>query len=136
MSLPADAFEPAPRREAEAEAIARPSLTYWQDAWVRLRKNWLAMAGLVILVLLTVMALFGPYMVDYTYYEQNLETGKNLEPSGEHWFGTDDLGRDMFVRTWYGARVSLLIGVAAGLIDLIVGVLYGGISGYRGGANR
>ncbi|MFS8513756.1 MAG: ABC transporter permease [Planifilum fulgidum] len=133
MSLPAEAFEPAPRREAEAEAISRPSLSYWQDAWIRLRKNWLAIAGLVILVLLAVMAIFGPHMVDYTYYEQNLETGKNLEPSGEHWFGTDDLGRDMFVRTWYGARVSLMIGLAAGLIDLIIGVLYGGISGYKGG---
>ena len=133
MSLPAEAFEPAPRRDADAEAIARPSLSYWQDAWLRLRKNWLAMTGLIILILLTVMAIFGPYMVEYTYYEQNLETGKNLEPSAEHWFGTDDLGLDMFVRTWYGARVSLLIGVVAGLIDLIVGVLYGGISGYRGG---
>ena len=46
MSLPAEAFEPAPRRDADAEAIARPSLTYWQDAWLRLRKNWLAMDGL------------------------------------------------------------------------------------------
>src|SRR5690606_6082711 len=83
MSLPAEAFEPAPRRDADAEAIARPSLSYWQDAWLRLRKNWLAMTGLIILILLTVMAIFGPYMVEYTYYEQNLETGKNLEPSAE-----------------------------------------------------
>ncbi|OJF16370.1 MAG: diguanylate cyclase, partial [Bacillaceae bacterium G1] len=103
-----------------------------EHVWIRLRKNRMASAGLVILVFLAVMAVFGPHMSDYTYYEQNLED-KNLKPSGEHWFGTDGLGRDMFVRTWYGARVSLLIGLAAGLIDLVIGVLYGGISGYLGG---
>lgn len=132
MSLPADAFQPAPRRATEAETISRPSLSYWQDVRIRLGKNRMATAGLFILVLLAFLAVFGPHLADYTYYEQNLE-GKNLAPSAEHWFGTDDLGRDMFVRTWYGARVSLLIGLAAGVIDLVIGVLYGGISGYLGG---
>lgn len=58
----------------------------------------------------------------------------NLPPSAEHWFGTDDLGRDMFVRTWMGARISLIIGLAAAMIDLMIGVIYGGIMGYFGTA--
>ena len=91
------------------------------------------MGGLIVILLLVVMALVGPYMLPYEYYGIDLKSGKNLEPSGDHWFGTDDLGRDMFVRTWYGARISLTIGIVAALIDLVVGVLYGGISGYKGG---
>ncbi|MFD1426377.1 ABC-type dipeptide/oligopeptide/nickel transport system permease subunit [Kroppenstedtia sanguinis] len=133
MAIPAEKFQRVERRQKEAEAIRRPRVSYWKDAWIRLRKNWLAMGGLVVILLLVLMALVGPYMLPYEYYEIDLTDGKNLEPSGEHWFGTDDLGRDMFVRTWYGARISLTIGVVAALIDLAVGVLYGGISGYKGG---
>ncbi len=133
MEIPAEKFERAPRRQENEEAIKRPSVTYWQDAWRRLKKNRLAMAGLVIICLLVIMSIIGPHLLPYTYYEQNLENGKNLAPSSEHWFGTDDLGRDVFVRTWHGARISLIIGITAGLIDLIIGVIYGGIAGYRGG---
>ena len=57
----------------------------------------------------------------------------NQPPSSEYWFGTDELGRDVFTRTWYGARVSLFVGIAAALIELVIGVIYGGISGYKGG---
>ena len=58
---------------------------------------------------------------------------KNQAPSAEHWFGTDDLGRDVFTRTWEGARISIFIGLAAALIDLTIGVFWGGIAGYKGG---
>lgn len=133
MAIPAEKFQRAERKLTEAEAIRRPSLTFWQDVWIRLRKNWLGMGGLVVILLLVFMAIAGPWMTEYTYYQQDLGDGRNLGPSSEHWFGTDDLGRDMFVRTWYGARVSLTIGVVAALIDLVIGVLYGGISGYKGG---
>jgi oligopeptide transport system permease protein len=57
----------------------------------------------------------------------------NKPPDGTHWFGTDDLGRDLFVRTWKGAQASLFVGVAAALIDLVIGIVYGGIMGYYGG---
>ncbi|MCK9911748.1 peptide ABC transporter permease, partial [Microbacteriaceae bacterium K1510] len=73
--------------------------------------------------------------VPYSYSDQSL-LQKNLAVSGEHWFGTDDLGRDMFARTWYGARISLTIGVVAALIDLILGVTIGGIAGYMAGRGK
>ncbi|MFC4547214.1 ABC transporter permease [Paenactinomyces guangxiensis] len=115
------------------EQIRRPHIGYWKDAWYRLRKNWLAMTGLVLILLIGFMSIIGPMISPYDYSEQNLETGKNLEPSSKHWFGTDDLGRDVFVRTWQGGRISLTIGLVAALIDLVIGVIYGGIAGYRGG---
>jgi len=73
-----------------------------------------------------------PLISPYTYYDIDL-SAKNLAPSQVHWFGTDDLGRDMFTRIWYGARISLFVGIAAATIDLIVGVLWGGIAALSGG---
>ncbi|WP_205174986.1 ABC transporter permease [Bacillus pakistanensis] len=118
--------------ESEAEAVVRPSLSYWKDAWRRLVKNKLAMVGLFFLSLLTFMAIFGPIITPHSVGHQDL-MNQNLPPSSEHWFGTDELGRDVFARTWYGARISLFVGVVAALIDFIVGVVYGGIAGYKGG---
>ncbi|PTX59331.1 dipeptide transport system permease protein [Melghirimyces profundicolus] len=133
MAIPAEKFRRVERRQTEAESIRRPSVSFWQDAWRRLKKNWAAMMGLYMIIFLVVMAIIGPWMTEHNYYETNLAEGKNLEPSGEHWFGTDELGRDVFVRTWWGARISLTIGITAALIDLVIGVIYGGISGYKGG---
>lgn len=130
--IPAYKFERAPKRHEEAEGVKRPGSSYWQDAWRRLRRNWAAMIGLYTIFALFLMAIFGPFLTDYTYYGNQLEN-KNAAPSTEHWFGTDELGRDVFTRTWYGARISLTIGVVAALIDLVIGVLYGGIAGYKGG---
>nr|WP_232337232.1 ABC transporter permease [Thermoactinomyces sp. CICC 10523] len=115
------------------EKISRPHTTYWQDVWRRLRKNILAMTGLVLILLIALMSIFGPMISPYDYSDQNLKDGINLEPSSEHWFGTDDLGRDVFVRVCEGGRISLTIGLMAALIDLLIGVIYGGIAGYRGG---
>lgn len=95
-------------------------------------KNKLAMLGLCFLMILTFMAIFGPSLSPHHVSEQSL-TKQNLPPSSEYWFGTDELGRDVFARTWHGARVSLFVGVVAALIDFIVGVVYGGIAGYKGG---
>lgn len=125
-------FKPIEIDRTQSEKIASPSMSYWQDAWRRLKKNKLAMVGLWMIILLSVMALFGPYLSPYTYAEQAL-TDQNQGISQAHWFGTDDLGRDIFVRLWYGGRISLFIGLMAALIDLLVGVIYGGISGYSGG---
>lgn len=116
----------------EAESVARPSLSYWQDAWKRLVKNKMAMLGLVFLVLLTVMAIFGPMISPYEVNKQDLPN-QYQPPSSEHWFGTDSAGRDVFTRTWYGARISLFVGLVAALIDVTVGIIWGGISGYKGG---
>lgn len=115
-----------------SEKIEKPSLSFWKDVSIRFRKNKLAMFGIVLLALLVFFAIFGPYMTEYDYAKNDL-TNTNKAPSSEHWFGTDDLGRDVFTRTWEGARISLSIGVLAALIDFTIGVLWGGISGYKGG---
>ncbi|GAB4227186.1 MAG: oligopeptide ABC transporter permease OppC [Chlamydiales bacterium] len=88
--------------------------------------------GFSFLIFLLFFALTGPWFSQYTYYEIHLEN-KNLPPCSMHWFGTDDLGRDLFVRTCYGARISLFVGVAAALIDVAFGIFWGGIAAYYGG---
>jgi len=105
---------------------------YWQDVWLRLRSNHLATMGIVIIALLLFFAMVGPYMNSYTYDQQNLDM-INQPPGAKYWFGTDSLGRDLFTRTWQGARISLLIGFFTSVICLVIGVIYGGISGYAGG---
>jgi oligopeptide transport system permease protein len=127
-----DLFEYIGIDETDREAISRPSITYWQDAWRRLKKNKVAMIGLILLTLFSLMAVFGPFMTQYTYNDNNLELLNQL-PSKDHWFGTDGLGRDIWARVWMGARVSLFIGLAAAVIETCIGILIGGLSGYLGG---
>ncbi|MDZ5782493.1 oligopeptide ABC transporter permease [Marinococcus luteus] len=197
-------FSPADVREGETEKINRKSRTFWQDAFRALRKNVAAMISLAALVLITLLAIFGPMMNEYTPREQDLSRS-NLPPKapvlenigflnmdgqetyvfehisaeqaqmnaesrfgegdyveyetlsegdgsvgsaqvqasvdtyaeagveGNFWFGTDRLGRDQWTRTWDGTRVSLYIALIATLLDLFIGVAYGGISGFFGG---
>lgn len=132
MNISKDKFKIVGSSAYEAEKISKPSLSFWKDVSIRFKKNKLAMFGIVVLVLLIIMAIFGPHMVKYDYATNDL-MNTNKAPSSEHWFGTDDLGRDVFARTWEGARISLFIGVAAALVDFTIGVLWGSISGYRGG---
>jgi oligopeptide transport system permease protein len=127
-----DLFAPIGRNPSGSERIERKSMSAWQHIRYRLFSNKLAMTGLVIITLIVLMAIFVPLLSPHNHYTNNLEN-TNQPPSWEHWFGTDDLGRDMFVRTWKGAQVSLFVGVAAALIDLAIGVVYGGIMGYYGG---
>ncbi|MDW0113208.1 ABC transporter permease [Sporosarcina saromensis] len=132
MHVPDEWFKPKETDKEQAESVVRPSLSYWKDAWRRLRKNKMAMGGLIFLILLTLFAIFAPILSPH-----NIETtqyaNQNQPPSATHWFGTDEKGWDVFTRTWYGARVSLFVGVAAALIDFFIGIIYGGISGYKGG---
>lgn len=88
--------------------------------------------ALSVLSILILMSIIGPSFSSHTYYETNL-AAKNLPPSLMHPFGTDELGRSLFVRIWWGARISLFIGIAAALIDMIIGVFYGGIAALLGG---
>lgn len=125
-------FKPINKDIDSAEAIVRPSVTYWQDAWRRLKKNRMAMVGLWTIVAILVIAIFGPMISPYSYSDQNLEE-QNQYCSSKHWLGTDDLGRDLLTRIMYGARISLTVGFLASLINLTVGVIYGGISGFYGG---
>lgn len=132
MELNSSKFAPVAKETLGTERIVRPSVNYWKDAWRRLKKNRLAMAGLTILVIIALLAIFAPVFSHFTYDGQNLKL-RNNGPTGENWFGTDDFGRDLWTRVWVGARISLFIGIVAAIVDLIVGVIYGGISGYFGG---
>ncbi|MFQ3543890.1 ABC transporter permease subunit [Halobacillus rhizosphaerae] len=196
-----DLFVPVDTQNSETEKITRPSLSFWQDSFRRLRKNVGAMIGLAVLIILILMAAFGPYMNQYGQYEQDLSRakmppkveglewlglngtlsdtskgdtveeatkkammrfnnqedyiktevvndGSNGNPAKvkavydvyaakdlkeNFWFGTDGLGRDLWTRTWEGTRISLYIAFLAAAIDMLIGVAYGGISGYYGG---
>ena len=126
-------FTPLALAKGDTAGVASgPSLSYWQDAWLRLKKDKAAMLGLIFILALLLFAIIGPAFSPYSYEDQNFMQA-NLAPSAEHWFGTDSLGRDLFVRVLYGARISLSIGIVASLINLVIGVIYGGISGYAGG---
>ena len=127
-NLTKDMFQPTSQEDRNVDKIRRPSIKYWPDVWRRLRQNKLAMTGLILIVLMAIMSIVGTGINGFKYYEQNYEL-INVKPNGIHWFGTDELGRDLFTRVWFGARYSLFIGVAAAFIDFILGVLYGGISG-------
>jgi oligopeptide transport system permease protein len=117
---------------ANSDEILRPNMTYWQDAWRRLKQNKVAIASLIILAVIALMTIVGPYLVPYKHFENNSKIVNQL-PSAAHWFGTDNLGRDVFARLWVGGRVSILIAILGAIIDTVVGVTYGGVAGYFGG---
>ncbi len=104
----------------------------WQNAWRRLRKNRLAVAGGVALVLLALACVFGPFLSSYGYADQNLDNSF-AAPGRAHWLGTDQLGRDLLVRMLYGGRISLGVGLCATFVALTIGVVYGAVAGYLGG---
>lgn len=112
--------------------IVRPSITYWQDAWRRLRKNKIAMLSMLVLIVISVLCIFEPIFSKVDFSAQAVEFAHQA-PGGSHWFGTDELGRDIFARIWVGGRVSILIGIVGTAVSFIIGMLYGGISGYLGG---
>jgi oligopeptide transport system permease protein len=104
----------------------------WREAWRRLRKNPLALAGGVFLVVLVLACFAGPRLFDLDPTKTNVEQ-HNQAPSGQHWFGTDNLGRDYLARVLVGGQVSLLIGLVGAIVVVLVGTTYGSIAGYRGG---
>ena len=130
MALPTDLFKPLKKKELQVELV-RPSTTYWQDAWRRLKQNRVAMGSLALIILILLLAIFGPIFSPYSYSEQDFSR-KYQGPSAEHWFGTDGLGRDLYTRVLHGARISLSIGFVAAMVALL-GVFYGGVSGFAGG---
>lgn len=148
-------FEPATDEEKQQHETMRESTTFFRDGMRKLSKNPLAMTSLVVLIALLLTIVFVPMFYPYSYSEmitvdgKRDKTAKNLAPfeysknelaameNGEqifpHIFGTDELCRDYFIRVIYGARVSLTVGLFASLIVLVIGLLYGSISGYCGG---
>ncbi|MBQ6222101.1 MAG: ABC transporter permease [Solobacterium sp.] len=118
--------------EKNSEFIAVASKTFVKDAWDRFKKNKLALFGLIFLTILILGAILVPMLSPYNYESQDI-LNRNALPSLAHPFGTDKLGRDIFVRVMYGARISLAVGFSTAAINLVIGIVYGGISGYIGG---
>lgn len=118
--------------ESEKEHIARPNLTALQDGWLRLKKNKAAVVCLFTLIAIGLLAILAPEFSRYSYKETNYDIIYQI-PSMEHLFGTDQFGRDLWVRTWMGTRISLLIALVAALLDLTLGVTYGAVSALAGG---
>ncbi|GHU93454.1 peptide ABC transporter permease [Clostridia bacterium] len=147
-ALTAADFAPSTTAEKDSFMGARKSVSYWQDAWRRLKKNRVSMASLVVIIVLIIFAFAGPELLPYKYQEQ-IRTSLNLSPmqysaaeltrieNGEsvfpHIFGTDTHGRDLMARVMIGTRVSITIGVLAALMVLLIGAIYGSVSGFLGG---
>jgi oligopeptide transport system permease protein len=125
-------FDREVSRAGEAERITRPSLSYWKDAYRRFRENYVAKIASVLMAIIIAMSILAPMFSPYEYDEQNY-AAINERPSREHWFGTDELGRDIFTRCWVGARVSLFIAFVVAIVNSTLGIIYGGIAGYSGG---
>ncbi|MBS4212142.1 MULTISPECIES: oligopeptide ABC transporter permease [Neobacillus] len=160
-----DMFAPAHIDPSKSEKISKPSLNFWQDSWLRVKKNKGAVLSLVIIVIVIFLAFVGPLLTPYKFDTQNTKNN-NLPPRIQglenihwlpfdgtlkrkngteynpyeirevkeyYWFGTDGLGRDLFARLWKGTQISLFIAFMAALVDMLIGVTYGAISGYLGG---
>lgn len=127
-----DAFEHVGVRLDEAERIKRKPQTYLQDAARRFRENRAAALGLVLLIVLVSLTLAGPMIAPYAYDKTDLLSA-NQGPSAAHWFGTDELGRDMWARVWRGGRISIIIGILAALLQATIGILMGSLAGFVGG---
>ncbi len=117
--------------EAVTPAIEKGS-SLWRDAWIKLCKNHLALAGLGLLIFLCVVSLMTPWIAPYGFEQQNLLLGAT-SPSMQHWLGTDVFGRDMLTRIMWGGRVSLTVGFIATAVALAIGVVWGAVAGYMGG---
>lgn len=125
-------FRKLSKEEKNDEFIAIESKTFFQSVKTEFKKNKRAIFGLVVLLIVFLMAILGPVFSPYSYDEQNMAL-RNASPSMAHIFGTDKMGRDIFVRILYGARISLGVGMVAALVNLVIGTIYGGIAGYVGG---
>ncbi|MDQ0218574.1 ABC transporter permease [Peribacillus cavernae] len=163
MSLPKqeitkDLFVHAPLESGKSEELPGTPVTFWSEAWRRLKKNRGAFLGLITIILFSVMALIGPFLTENSYMDQDLALS-NLPPKAaglewlgfdgsdvngidqyaargineSFWFGTDEFGRDLWTRVWKATQISLFIAIIAALLDLIIGVVYGGISAFYGG---
>lgn len=131
-NISSDKFEIIGIDKSAMELKGRPPVNYWQDAWRRYKENKIALVALFVLFVLILMMIIGPGLSGYAF-EQMDALNKNKPPSVEHWFGTDELGRDIFARVWVAGRVSIIIGLFGAFISSFVGTIYGGISAYFGG---
>jgi oligopeptide transport system permease protein len=128
-----DLFEPVERSAQEAEKLVGAPVSFWSDAWRRLKRNRIAVAAGGVIILVLALAAAGPWLTPYTPFEQVLERQYKTPSLSGFWFGTDEFGRSMFDRVWVGTRVSLYIAALVTVMDIGVGMTYGSISAYYGG---
>jgi oligopeptide transport system permease protein len=141
MTMPPHTRHSAAELLHKAEGVKGRSLL--ADARRRLVRNKAAVASMIVLGIIALLALLAPWLSPYAFSDTNYDivscapqwwgAGARCYAGGAHWFGTDALGRDLFVRTLYGARVSLAVGIVATLVSLAIGVLYGATAGFAGG---
>ena len=115
-----------PPEEAEEKAAS-----IWSESWKSFKKNKMAIIGLSLVIFFILLAIFAPIIAPYSFEEQNL-SNKHLSPSAEHWFGTDEFGRDIFSRIIFGSRLSLSVGFLSVAGSVVIGSLLGIIAGYYG----
>ena len=148
LQIDPNLFAPATDAEKVQQQTQRQSVSFLKDALRRLRKNKIAMISLIVLIVITLIAIVVPFLYPYSYTQQDV-TAKHLAPfeyskkemarinKGEsvfpHIMGTDNLGRDYCIRVVYGTRISLLVGFVSALIVVVIGIIYGSVSGYFGG---
>lgn len=125
-------FVPVSDAEKAAVEVLRPTSTYWQDAWRRLKQNKMALVSLVIIIIMIIASIIVPMISPYGF-EQIIKDEVQQTPSAKHPFGTDNLGRDLLVRCMIGTRISLIIGFISAIFVTLIGVSYGAISGFLGG---
>lgn len=148
LQIDPELFREASEDEKKQQVTMRESISFMKDALRRLRKNKIAMISLIVIVLIALIAFIVPTFYPYTYTKQDV-TAQNLAPFQysqkeqmkidkglsvfPHIMGTDNLGRDYAIRVIYGTRISLLVGIFSALIVIVIGIIYGSISGYFGG---
>lgn len=132
--MKAPILAPGSRAGVQVMEKAVKGRSLWDDARRRLFRNWAAVTGMVVLVVLVVVALIGPHLVPFSYDQINKNDVWAPPLTGGHLLGADSLGRDLLARLLMGLRVSLAIGLVATVVSLVIGVLWGAIAGYVGGA--
>ncbi|EHR0916956.1 oligopeptide ABC transporter permease OppC [Vibrio parahaemolyticus] len=118
--------------EKFSENLEIEGRSLWQDARIRFMRNKAAMVSLFILVLMTLAVIVLPMIAPYAFDDTDWYA-MHVAPNSEHWFGTDSLGRDLYVRTLIGGRISLMVGVMGAFVAVLIGTLYGAASGFIGG---
>lgn len=120
-------------REVSIEpAVKLKAVGPWQIAWERFRKNKVAMVGAILFLVIVLGVIFVPLLSPYNLSQFDL-TAKGQPPSGQHWLGTDEQGRDVLLRLFLGGRISIAVGLMAAGVSVIIGTLIGGIAGFYGG---
>ncbi|CDZ24342.1 ABC-type transporter, integral membrane subunit [[Clostridium] cellulosi] len=134
LKISDELFVPATKEEREGIQVMREPSSYWKDVYKRFCKNKVAVVSFWFIVVVILVSIIGPYISPYRY-DQQIKGSEFIRPfvNWSHPLGTDNFGRDVFVRLMMGARISLAIGIVASLMILVIGVIYGAISGYFGG---